>query len=72
MLVLALSDMQQADTQVQLSPEKKLSFLKVVFDKLDSQYISQVLQKFRWSVEAALDDLLTAEELRSKKEQELM
>lgn len=49
-----------------------MAFLKVVFDKLDPRFIETVLYKYKMSVEGALDELLTAEEERAKREQELM
>jgi len=53
-----------------ISPQAKMNFLKVVFDKLNPLFIQQILEKYRWSVEAALDDLLTTEDQRSKLEEE--
>jgi len=38
--------------------------IQVVFDKLNPAFIQQSLERYRWSVETALDDLLTAEDQR--------
>lgn len=69
----AIESMEKADTDVSsnnISPEKKLSFLQIVFDRLDPNFIQSLLQKYRWSVEAALDELLQAEEARSYQEEQ--
>lgn len=64
--------MEKADTQIaaHISPEKKLSFLQIVFDRLDPNFIQALLQKYQWSVDAALDELLSAEEARSAQEEQ--
>lgn len=66
----ALSEMtqpaapQDSHSSARLTPEAKMNFLQVVFDKINPAFISQVLTKYKWSVEAALDEILAAEEQR--------
>jgi hypothetical protein len=51
-------------------PELKLTFLRLAFDKLNPEWIQQVLQRYNWSVEASLDDILRAEEARVRQLEE--
>lgn len=60
--------LQNALTRV--PPERKLSFLTLAFDKINPNWIQQVLSKYNWSVEVALDDILKAEEARLKQLEE--
>lgn len=71
-LRLAIESMEKAEVEAttQVSPEKKLTFLQFVFDKLNPEFIQTILHKYQWSVEAALDELLQAEEARSYQEEQ--
>jgi len=67
----AITEMEKAPQQpAQIAPEQKLSFLKIVFEKLDPHLIEASLKKFNWSVEGALDELLDLEMRRSAAEAE--
>eukprot|EP01122_Echinamoeba_exundans_P012963 TRINITY_DN5571_c0_g2_i1.p1 TRINITY_DN5571_c0_g2~~TRINITY_DN5571_c0_g2_i1.p1 ORF type:complete len:855 (+),score=233.36 TRINITY_DN5571_c0_g2_i1:127-2691(+) len=55
---------QELNALARVPPEIKLSFLRLAFDKLNPDWIQQVLQRYNWSVEASLDDILRAEEAR--------
>jgi len=68
----AISEMEKGPQQpaVQISPQQKLGFLKIVFEKLDPYLIEASLKKFNWSVEGALDELLDLEMRRSAAEAE--
>jgi len=69
----AIAEMENLNTrmqQIQISPERKLSFMKLCFDKLDPSLIEAILKKYNWSVETALDDLLSLEEERCRIEAE--
>jgi hypothetical protein len=52
-----------------VTPERKLTFLRLAFDKLNPNLIQSILQHWNWSVEGAIDDILKAEEERDRQEQ---
>jgi len=65
-----INSLQKGMSKIQISPEKKLLFMKMVFDKLDPTLIEAILNHHKWSVEGALDDLLAREDERCKIEAE--
>jgi hypothetical protein len=70
--ISAIESMENSEVEAttQVSPEKKLTFLQFVFDKLNPEFIQTILAKYQWSVEASLDELLQAEEARSYQEEQ--
>jgi len=54
---------------LEMNPDTKLKFLKVIFDKLDENTIKSILATYYMSVESALDELLDLEAQRALQEE---
>jgi len=64
----AYKSLQKMGTQT-ISNDRKLKFMRAIFDQLDPGLIKNLLVKWKWSVEGSLDDLLREEEMRCEREE---
>jgi len=65
----AISKMEHT-TVVKITPERVLAFVRAIFEQLPPSLVQGILQKWKWSVEGALDELLAAEEARCQRVEE--